>query len=156
MYCWSSYFFTGKYKLNAVSSNQFPLIDNHPFRHKMTFCVVASLVKSRWLKHGYVCLSKPILHKKMDLTIFMDINPNPGPSNCLSYLYLNARSVKAFAPHRSRSVRPGILWYLWSGLYLRNMAWWYCVKRRTNSRLFNLSIFQRDRACRTGGGVFIA
>ena len=27
---------------------------------------------------------------EIDLTIYMDINPNPGPSNCLSCLYLNS------------------------------------------------------------------
>ena len=32
----------------------------------------------------------------MDLTILIDINPNPGPHNCLRTLYLNARSLKAF------------------------------------------------------------
>lgn len=91
---------TGKYKLNAVTSSQLPQVDllNRPFPHKMTFRVVASLVQSRWLKHGYVCLSPPVLRKEMDLTIFIDISPNPGQPNCLSCLYLNARNLKAFVP----------------------------------------------------------
>lgn len=96
---------TGKYKLNAVTSSQLPQVDNHPFPHKMTFRVVASLVQSRRLKHGYVCSSPPVLHKEMDLTIFIDINPNLGPPNCLSRLYLNARSLKAFVPS---SVDPSV------------------------------------------------
>ena len=116
----------------AVTSSQFPQVDNRLFFHKMTFRVVPSLVQSRWLKHGYVCLSPPVLHKEMDLTIFMDINPNPEPPNCLSCLYLNARRLKVFVPS---SVDPSVkvckiskfqdLVYtgiLWSGLYLRKMA----------------------------------
>ena len=47
---------TGKDKLNAVTSCQFP-----HFRHKMNFHVVASLARSCWLKRGYVCLSPPAL-----------------------------------------------------------------------------------------------
>ena len=89
----------------------------------MTFRVVPSLVQSRWLNHGYVCLSPPVLHKEMDLSIFMDINPNPEPPNCLSCLYLNARSLKAFEPS---SVDP-----LVKVCKISNVAYWLsrCVKR---------------------------
>ena len=96
---------TGNYKLNAVTSSQFPHVDNRPLRHKLTFRVVASLAQSCLLKRDHVCLSSPVLHMEEDLTIHMDINPNPGPSNCLSCLYLNARSLKAFVPS---SVDPSV------------------------------------------------
>ena len=89
---------TGKDKLNAVTSSQFPHVDNRPLRHKMNFRVVASLAWCCWLKRGYVCLWPPALYMEFDLTIYKDINPNPGPSNCLSCLYLNAWSLKAFFP----------------------------------------------------------
>ena len=128
---------TGKHKLDAVTSSQLPQVDNRPFPHKMTFRVVASLVQSRWLKHGYVCLSPSFPHKEMDLTIFIDIYPNPGPLNCLSCLYLNARSLKAFnlfhlvLTHRSRSVRSPSFrtWYT-----LVSMIWFVFAKHGLMTR----------------------
>ena len=34
-----------------------------------------------WSKHGYTCLSAPDIHSSIDITIFMDISVNPGPTN---------------------------------------------------------------------------
>ena len=42
----------------------------------------SSLVK--WSKHGCTCLAIPGHDPPMDITVFMDISQNPGPSNCQS------------------------------------------------------------------------
>ena len=156
---------TGKYKLNAVTSSQLPQVDNRPFPHKMTFRILASLVQSRWLKHGYVCLSPPVLREEMDLTIFIDTNPNPGPPNCLSCLYLNARSLKAFdlfhlvLIHLSRSVRSPSFrtWYTLVSYDLVCICETWLNDTMLSSELIpGYSIFRRDRACKAGGGVLIA
>lgn len=53
-----------------------------------------------WSKHGYTCRSPPDFHPDIiDVTISMDISPNPGPqqwNDSFRVLYLNTRSLKAF------------------------------------------------------------
>ena len=100
---------------------------------------------------------------KMDLTIYMDINPNPGLSNCLSCLYVNARSLKAFVPS---SVDPSVkVCYIsklqdlvYAGIYdlVCICETWLNDTVLSSELLPGYSIFRRDRACKTGGGVLIA
>ena len=154
---------TGNYKLNAVTSSQIPHVDNRPLRHKLTFRVVASPAQSCLLKRGHVCLSSLVLHMEEDLTIHMDINPNPGPSNCLSCRYLNARSLKAFVPS---SVDPSVKVckisklqdLVYTGIYdlVCICETWPNDTVLGSELLPGYSIFRRDRACKTGGGVLIA
>ena len=52
---------------------------------KVKHCRVMSLLSSSrvyWSKHGQIYLSPPDLHKDIDLTVYMDVESKPGPTEC--------------------------------------------------------------------------
>ena len=82
---------------------------------KVKHCRVMSLLSSSrvyWSKHRQIYLSQPDLHKDIDLTVYMDVESNPGPTECentsrsmnrtkicsnqgnINIVHLNIRSLK--------------------------------------------------------------
>lgn len=149
---------------------------------KVNCRIVAPLHSPRfkWSKHGYVCLSSPDFHPMIDITIYMDIASNPGPTpltpnsslntysvgtktmDGLKALYLNARSLKAFVSLDGGSTKVCKITLL-QQLVVRGAYEVICIcETWLNESILNseilpgYSIFRRDRPDRVGGGILVA
>ena len=122
-----------------------------------------------WTKHAYYCLSSLDLHSDINMTIFMDVSSNPGPSNLSSlfssgliFLYLNSRSLKASVSYGDDSATSKVCKItLLQQLVYRGDYDVVCVCETwlNNSDcelLFGYSIYRTDREGRVGGGVLLA